>query len=115
MTLTWKVEVSKTLTYALGNSPPEWASLDVANSKLVLDIPVLTETLEYTFSIDTFVTGDSNTFTKPIYLKVSHWEVPNWSVWQSGSSDRWNTWNEGYDVYSSYQSWEQSETEKYIK
>ena len=71
-------DVSSTLSisYALnqldGNSPPTWAALDAVNSKLILDVPFMTETSEFSFSIDATILGVSGALVKPVYITVTH-------------------------------------------
>jgi hypothetical protein len=71
--LSWKVDQFKTASYAIGSYsdafPLDWMILDTPNSKLVLDILLMTETVKYTFSIDASVLGDINTFVNQFIWK----------------------------------------------
>lgn len=52
------------------NAIPSWVSIDAANSKLVMTTPKLSSETNYTFGISSYVSVDSKSYLRYVYLQV---------------------------------------------
>lgn len=63
-----------TISYSLadfnGNTVPAWVTLNAVAEKLVVNAPSLTTDTSYTFAIQYTVSGNAQTFYKPVHLTV---------------------------------------------
>ena len=105
--LTWSVSGSTEVYYSLtsnnGNTVPDWVSLNLLTSKLILNTPKLTKETNYTFDASLTLTGDANVFQKHILLQVLYWwEVEHWESCQLSQYDKWQKCESGYIVYSDF-------------
>ena len=94
-----------------GNSPPFWASLDSDNNKLILNTPNVSSDTSYSFSIDSYIDGNSSADQKPIFLKVSIWNPVNCIQWEEGSQNLCKSCEEKYQLISN-KNWVKIEDEQ---
>ena len=104
-----------TLSYQLGSynggpSSPEWVSLDSSNKRLTFKAPYVTSQTNFSFSIDSFVTGDATAIQKEVFLSISPWNTQNCKTCEFENLDKWTAWKDGFVLSSNYK-WSPSEKE----
>ena len=83
-----------------GISAPTWIAIDTSLGTLKIIAPNITAATDYSFYINSQLSGFANPVQKQINIRINKWTVTNWSKWTSSSSSTWATWTSGFSEYS---------------
>ena len=105
--------ISFTIADYNGVIAPTWVSISLSSGQLTISTPKVSSNTDYSFYINSAVTGVSSSVQKVITITVFVCTVSNWARWSSVSSTIWISWNSGYTVNAG--SWCVATTTKFTK
>ena len=91
---------STSITFSLaaynGGSVPSWITIDSTLGTLKITAPSVTTNTDYSFYINSQLSGFLDPVQKLIGIRVNKWTVTNWNKWTTSSTIIWEIWNTGY-------------------
>ena len=101
--LSWSISGLEDITYQLsantGLIVPNWVSLDLANSALVVNTTNVSVGTSTSFTIKS-TNANYLIWDKAINLEIVSWTVENWLICQSNNPNFWKTCSDGYSLSS---------------
>ena len=102
--LTWSSFGYSSISYSIGNyngaQAPNWVKIDSSTGILKISAPAVSGPTDFSFYINTAITGVSTQLNKIIYLRVNKWIAKNCSKCKSDNNLFWAVCNYGYDLIS---------------
>ena len=103
--LTWSPTGTPSITYSLsayaGSSIPTWVSISSTTGQLTITTPNLSSNTDFSFYINSAISGNSGTYSKSITISVfASWTDTNCSTCSSTSASVCTSCNTGYTLNS---------------
>ena len=93
-------QISFSIANYMTSTAPSWVTIDPSKGTLSFTTPEVSSDTEYSFYINSNITGASNLLQKLVKITVLNWIIDNCQRWSISNISMWEICYSGYDLIS---------------